>query len=146
MLRVSASTSRAGFWPVLAGRVEGAAGGGAMSLAGSGGAGRAAVREGWAGAGAVRISVDCRRSACRRGGADGFLFGGGDETRASEPCVAACSFRRAPPFMRGALKSAAGPSPCGPDFARGVAADLPAAALAGLELPRTLGWLGVLAI
>src|ERR1700722_11970632 len=110
MLWSSASTSGAGYWLVLSGRVGGA-GGGAVFLDGLGGAARAAVRVGSAGAAAVRISVGCRRSACRRWGADGFLFAGGDEICARGAGAAAfgdaCSFRRAPAFMRRALRSAA---------------------------------------
>src|SRR6202035_3324233 len=84
MLCASASTSGAGYWPLVLvlDASAAAAGGGAASLAGSGDAAGAIKRMGCAGAGAAGISVGCRRSAWRRIGADDFIFGTGAETRA----------------------------------------------------------------
>src|ERR1700733_6128238 len=138
MLCASASTSRAGYWPEVSTVGAGVAGGAAG----------AADRVGSAGAGAVRISVGCRRSAPRGWGGDRLTFQGGAETRAFGAVAALSaggSIRLSAAFVRTALSSGRCPSPCGPGLAR-LATGIRAVALAGLELPRTLGWLGVLAI
>src|ERR1700728_1451196 len=149
MLCASASTSRAGCGPrvLVLDASTAAAGGGAASLAGSGDAAGGGKRMGCAGAGGAGIWGGCRRSAWRRLGADDFIFGTGAETRAlaAAGLGAAGSFSRLAVFAPDFLSLGVGPAPGGCRLAR-LAADLTAAALAGLDLPRALGWLGVLAI
>src|ERR1700722_5670621 len=147
MLCASASTSGAGYWS-LAMAAWAEAGAGAASLAGSGGAAGAVKRMGSAGAVVVSISLARRPSASRRLGGDGFLFEAGAETRAMGAAAnldAGGSARRSAVFTRDFLRSGASPSPGGGRLAP-LAADFAGAALAGLDLPRAPGWLGILAI
>src|ERR1700677_201056 len=145
MLCASASTSGAGYGPPARAAWAGA---GAASFAGSGAAAAAIKRTGFAGAALVSISLARRPSASRRLGGDCFVFIAGAETRAMGAAAtlgAGCSLRRSGVFARDGLRGVAGPSPGGGRLAR-LATGLPAAALGSLDLPRALGWLGVLAI
>src|ERR1700722_5256065 len=147
MLCARASTSGAGYWS-LARTDLAEAGAGVASLVGSGGAAGAVKRMGSAGAAVVSISLARRPSASRRLGGDCFPFEAGAEIRAMGAAAAlgaGGSLRRSGVFARDLLRWVAGPSPGGGRLAP-LAADLAAAALAGLNLPRALGWLGVLAI
>src|SRR5580704_4929555 len=140
MLWASASTSRVGCGPLVfvLDASTAAAGGGAASLAGSDAG--AVKRMGCVGAGAAGISVGRRRSAWRRLGADDFIFGAGAETRALGAAAlgAGGSFRRSAVFAPDFLSLGVGPAPGGCRLAR-LAADLTAAALGSLDLPRALG-------
>src|ERR1700722_15267304 len=147
MLCASASTSGAAYWPLATSAWAGA-GAGAASLAGSGGAAGAVKRMGSTGAAVVSISFARRPSASRRLRDDCFLFEAGAETRAMGAAAAlgaGGALRRSGGFARDGLRWVAGPSPGGGRLAP-LATDLAAAALAGLDLPRAIGWLGVLAI
>src|ERR1700733_8552819 len=138
MLCASASTSRAGYWPEVSTVGAGVAGGAAG----------AADRVGSAGAGAVRFSVGCRRSASRGWEADRLPFEGGAETRAfgaGGALSAGGSIRLSAAFVRTALSSWRCPPPCGPGLGR-LATGIRPVALAGFDLQPALGWLEVLAI
>src|SRR5580698_6701105 len=146
MLWASASTSTAGYWPLVSPARARAPGGGATPFGGSGGGAGVAERTG-SGAGAASTSLGWLRSASRCRGGDGLTFGVGAGIRAFVAAVALDTgelLRRGALLARGVLRSGGGASLV--SRLAGVATDFAAAARIGFTVTRALGFLGVLAM